>query len=113
MVRRSTRGGKSGASKAGVVADAMPGWKVVDPDEAKSRRRLQLGETTHADAISASLAGMKRKYSRTAMMDAPPAPDAAAEADGDRTTQVVTVEAPGGQRKTVGVRGNKITWRQG
>lgn len=91
----------------------MPGWKIIDPEEARQRRELDLGATPTPDVTSSSMDAMKSKY-RTATADlAGTTPSSAVEDNATLATHVVTVEAPSGERKTIGIRDGKIAWRQG
>jgi len=103
----------SSVDHAKIVEDAMPGWKIVDQGDALQRRETDLGATPNADVTSSSMEAMKHKY-HNATPDAVGTTDSSTvEDNATLATHVVTVEAPSGERKTIGIRDGKITWHQG
>lgn len=98
-----------------LVDQAMPGWKIVNPAEARQRRMADLGGAAPTDMGSPSLADMKGKWdSATGAARAADAVDSAAiEARAPLESQIVTVESLLGERKTIIVRDGKVSGFQG
>lgn len=95
-----------------IIERDMPGWKLVPPDDPALARRRDAADAATSDDVSASLDDMKKKYGlhteSAGRSDA-----ASAEESARQTTDVVQVESPSGERRTVGIKDGKVAWHGG
>jgi hypothetical protein len=115
MVTKPTQGNdtKIDPEHAKIIGTQMPGWRIVPASEA-ARQRFSGGQVPAAsDMASSSLADMKRKYETGGREGEDAVESSDDEANAPLVTHVLTVESPSGERKTVGIRDGKISFRQG